>query len=66
MFYCEKPAVQGRGGESVIADVRDVYRNLDKNLIGKLEDVGVRYHSYLPTKENTSYMCWQDVSNIRI
>ena len=46
----------------MIADVRDIYRGLDKTLIQKLVDLGVRYQWYTPSKHGAHYKSWQDVS----
>ena len=60
-FYCERAADEGKGGETAIADVREIYRNLDKSLIEKLNDLGVRYHRFQATENSSKFKSWQQV-----
>ena len=60
-LYCDHPADVGKGGETVIADVRDIYHDLDKSLVTKLLDHGVRYQCYQPSKRNAKYKSWEEV-----
>ena len=60
-LYCDNPADVGKGGETVIADVRDIFRDLDKSLVNKLIDLGVCYQGYQPTRKNAAYKSWEEV-----
>ena len=63
LFYCQTPASQG--GETVIADVRQIYDSLDKTVIDKLVRLGVQYFRYMPCrndKTRSRYVSWQEVS----
>ena len=52
----------GKGGETCIADVRDIYRDLDKSLVKKLIDLGVRYQGHQRSRNNAAHKSWEEVS----
>ena len=65
IFFCDLPAPPGTGGETVLADVREIHARLDPHLIDKLSQTGVMYHRFLPDRKQSSYLCWQEVTCVR-
>ncbi|XP_077985163.1 dapdiamide synthesis protein DdaC-like [Glandiceps talaboti] len=64
LFYCDHPATPGHGGESVVADVRDILPKLNKEVVDKFERLGVRYHNYVGCKnKNDSPRNWQEIND---
>ncbi|XP_070563010.1 dapdiamide synthesis protein DdaC-like [Ptychodera flava] len=62
IFFCETPSRPGCGGESAITRNKDVKENLAKDVKEKFKKLGIRYHRYLPCKEQESrYTSWQKV-----
>ncbi|XP_077997442.1 dapdiamide synthesis protein DdaC-like [Glandiceps talaboti] len=59
-FYCDIPPQPGCGGESGLTHVRDIKAGLDPEVMEKFRKIGVKYHCYLPSKENSEYKSWQE------
>ncbi|XP_078598381.1 dapdiamide synthesis protein DdaC-like [Branchiostoma floridae x Branchiostoma japonicum] len=62
LFYCQEPAMPGHGGESVMADVREILRKLDPSVVDKFRSLGVRYHRHLPESSEAfhGFNSWKD------
>ncbi|CAH1233717.1 Hypp813 [Branchiostoma lanceolatum] len=62
IFYCEQPAGPGQGGETVMVDVREVFRKLDSAVVGKFRKLGIRYCRYMPERGDFfhGYNSWKD------
>ncbi|XP_019616230.1 PREDICTED: uncharacterized protein LOC109463803 [Branchiostoma belcheri] len=61
MFFCIDPPAPGTGGETVLADARDILPRLDKAVVEKFRRLGVMYTHYLPsgTRGPDTYNSWQ-------
>ncbi|CAH1243672.1 Hypp7138 [Branchiostoma lanceolatum] len=59
IFFCLDPPSPGAGGETVIADVREILPRLDKDVVDKFEKLGVMYWYRLPTHSPGAYLSWQ-------
>ncbi|XP_035699279.1 clavaminate synthase-like protein At3g21360 [Branchiostoma floridae] len=59
IFFCLDPPSPGAGGETVIADVREILSRLDKDVVDKFEKLGVMYWKHLPSYTPGSYHSWQ-------
>ncbi|XP_078575909.1 dapdiamide synthesis protein DdaC-like [Branchiostoma floridae x Branchiostoma japonicum] len=59
MFFCLDPPSPGAGGETVIADVREILPRLDKDVVDKFEKLGVMYWHHLPSHTPGAYLSWQ-------
>ncbi|XP_035699278.1 uncharacterized protein LOC118431937 isoform X2 [Branchiostoma floridae] len=59
MFFCLDPPSPGAGGETVIADVREILPRLDKDVVDKFEKLGVMYWHHLPSHTPGAYNSWQ-------
>ena len=44
LFYCETPTAEGCGGESVLADVREILPKLDQAVVEEFSKRGCKYH----------------------
>lgn len=62
MFYCNKPADPGCGGETVIIKNRDILKNLDADIVGRFAKLGVHYNYHWADKSLEKYKSWQEVS----
>ncbi|XP_070568531.1 dapdiamide synthesis protein DdaC-like [Ptychodera flava] len=60
-FYCQVPAEPGQGGETCIADNRDILPRLDPKVVQKFEKLGIKYHYYVASKavDKDAYLSWQ-------
>ncbi|KAI8509993.1 hypothetical protein Bbelb_124210 [Branchiostoma belcheri] len=61
IFFCVDPPSPGAGGETVLADVRDILPRLDQDVVRKFSDLGVMYKHYIPSRGPGEYLCWQDM-----
>ncbi|XP_078656505.1 dapdiamide synthesis protein DdaC-like [Branchiostoma floridae x Branchiostoma belcheri] len=61
IFFCVDPPSPGAGGETVLADVREILPRLDKDVVKKFSDLGVMYKHYIPSRGPREYLCWQDM-----
>lgn len=61
LFYCDVPPAPGCGGESGIADVREILKKLDKSVVEKFQDLGIWYHYHWSDRKQGLYKSWQDV-----
>ncbi|XP_078657366.1 dapdiamide synthesis protein DdaC-like [Branchiostoma floridae x Branchiostoma belcheri] len=59
MFFCIDPPPPGTGGETVLADARDILSRLDKDVVEKFRRLGVMYTHYLPSRGPGIYNSWQ-------
>ncbi|XP_066298304.1 uncharacterized protein [Branchiostoma lanceolatum] len=59
IFFCLDPPSPGAGGETVIADVREILPRLDKDVVDKFEKLGVMYWHHLPSHTPGAYHSWQ-------
>ncbi|KAI8509997.1 hypothetical protein Bbelb_124250 [Branchiostoma belcheri] len=59
MFFCIDPPPPGTGGETVLADARDILPRLDKDVVEKFRRLGVMYTHYLPSRGPGIYNSWQ-------
>ncbi|XP_077977148.1 dapdiamide synthesis protein DdaC-like [Glandiceps talaboti] len=60
-FYCNHPPTSDGGGETVIADVRDIIQRLDKDILEKFERLGMRYYSFVRCKSDKDcHRSWQE------
>ncbi|XP_035686982.1 dapdiamide synthesis protein DdaC-like [Branchiostoma floridae] len=60
-FFCLQPAAPGKGGETVLTDVREVLPRLDSAVVDKFRKLGVRYFRHVPNRAPGSYTSWQEV-----
>ena len=61
-MFCAREPAEGAGGETALAKLDDVTRNLDPALLGKFRQKQVRYIGRLPdeNKEDKRAQPWQD------
>ncbi|KAI8513995.1 hypothetical protein Bbelb_083190 [Branchiostoma belcheri] len=62
IFYCQQPAGPGQGGETVMVDVREIFRNLDSAVVDKFRKLGIRYYRYMPERGDFfhGYNSWKE------
>ncbi|KAI8486616.1 hypothetical protein Bbelb_355910 [Branchiostoma belcheri] len=62
LFFCQRPADPGQGGETVMLDAREVLRNLDSAVVDKFRTLGIRYVRYMPENGNFfhGYNSWKE------
>ncbi|CAH1243664.1 Hypp7136 [Branchiostoma lanceolatum] len=60
MFFCIDPPPPGTGGETVLADVRDILPRLDRDVVEKFRKLGVMYTHHLPSRGPGIYNSWQE------
>ncbi|XP_077980263.1 dapdiamide synthesis protein DdaC-like [Glandiceps talaboti] len=60
-FFCDVPPGPGCGGETAIADVRDIQQRLQPDVLEKFDRLGVMYHRHLPFGANDKIGTWQKV-----
>lgn len=53
-FYCQQPATEG--GETILADVRDVYRDIPRQIVQRFQEKQVRYVRVF--QERRAYREW--------
>ncbi len=58
LFYCETPSTTG--GETPIADCREVYRRMPEDLRDKFERLQVKYVKNIPASEKGLGKTWMD------
>ena len=58
LFFCETPAAEG--GETPIADCREVYKRLPADLRDRFEKLGVKYVKNMPASEKGLGKTWMD------
>ncbi|XP_078682137.1 dapdiamide synthesis protein DdaC-like isoform X2 [Branchiostoma floridae x Branchiostoma belcheri] len=63
LFFCLEPAQPGCGGESVMADVRQILRKLDPSVVAKFRSLGIRYHRHMPESSEAfhGYNTWKSI-----
>ena len=61
LFYCETPAAEGCGGESVLADVREILPKLDQALVQEFCKRGCKYHYNWRYKKIGFNRTWPEV-----
>ena len=61
LFYCETPAAEGCGGESVLADVREILPKLDQAVVEEFCKRGCKYHYNWRYKKIGFNRTWPEV-----
>ncbi|XP_070569283.1 uncharacterized protein [Ptychodera flava] len=59
-FYCDLPPLPGHGGESIIADTRDILKKLHPDF-NKLRKLGVLYIQRLPRIGDGNLVGWEEL-----
>ncbi|XP_070567824.1 dapdiamide synthesis protein DdaC-like [Ptychodera flava] len=65
IFYCNVPPLPGHGGESIIADTRDILKKLHPDFVNKLRKLGVLYMQRLPRVGDGNLVGWEEMFKVK-